>query len=171
MIHRHNERERGVEGGQNGGEVNLGEVVEEQVGGCGPAINDDEIRFLQTVKNAVEFPAIGEVEKLRVGMKPFERRVFVVAVDGDVRDTLVLQELHEVNGKETFADAAFAVDDEIKTFHVFCGVSIRTWAIRGPRVRAGGVSLSEVFACASSREPASAGCGAAVGNLLSVDWR
>ena len=31
---------------------------------------------------------------------------------------LVLQELDEIDGKEAFADTAFAVEDEVEPFHV-----------------------------------------------------
>ena len=74
-------------------------------------------------------------------MKSFQRRVFVVAINRDVRDTLVFEKLHEVDSEETFADAAFAVENEVETFHVFSGLSIRTCAMRGPRLRICGIPL------------------------------
>jgi len=55
-------------------------------------------------------------------------------------DALVFQVMDKVDGEETFADTAFAVEDEIETFHVVCGLSIRICAMRGPRERAGEVS-------------------------------
>ena len=35
--------------------------------------------------------------------------------------------------KEVFADTAFAIEDEVESFHVLGVVSMRTWAIRGSR--------------------------------------
>jgi hypothetical protein len=32
-------------------------------------------------------------------------------------DALVLQELDEVHGEETFADATFSIEDQIELFH------------------------------------------------------
>jgi hypothetical protein len=55
-------------------------------------------------------------------------------------NALVFEELDEIDGEEAFADTAFAVKDENQSFHVDCGVSLRTCAMRGPRVRAGDVS-------------------------------
>jgi hypothetical protein len=40
--------------------------------------------------------------------------------------------LDKIDGEEAFADTAFAVEDEVETFHGFCGLSIRTCAMRGP---------------------------------------
>ena len=67
------------ERGQHGGQVNLGEVINEQVGGRGAAIHDDQIRLFQRGEDAVEFAAVVQIEKSRVGMKPLQRRVLVVA--------------------------------------------------------------------------------------------
>jgi hypothetical protein len=66
-------------------------------------------------------------------MKPLQRRILVVTVNRDVRDAFVLEELDEIDGEETFPHTAFAVEDEVETFHVLAGLSIRTWAMRGPR--------------------------------------
>jgi hypothetical protein len=73
-------------------------------------------------------------------MKPLQRRIFVVAINRDVRDAFVFEELNEVDGEETFADTAFAIEYEVETFHVLSGLSIRTCAMRGPRLRACGIS-------------------------------
>jgi hypothetical protein len=62
-------------------------------------------------------------------------------------DALVFEVLDKVDRKKAFADTAFAVEDEIETFHVVCGLSIRTCAMRGPRERAG--DISSVFELAS----------------------
>jgi hypothetical protein len=43
-----------------------------------------------------------------------------------VSDAFVLEELHEVNGEETFTDSAFAVEDEVETFMCLQVMSIRT---------------------------------------------
>ena len=51
-------------------------------------------------------------------MKPFQRRVFVVGINSNVGAALVFEELNEIDGEEAFADAAFAVEDEVNTFHV-----------------------------------------------------
>ena len=111
MIHRHDERERRAEFGQHGGQVNLHEVVNEQVGGCCAAIHDNKVRLLQRAENAVEFAAISQVKKPRIGMKPLQRRVFVVAIYRSVGDAFVFEELDEVDGEEAFADTAFAVEN------------------------------------------------------------
>jgi hypothetical protein len=44
-------------------------------------------------------------------MKPFQCGVFIVAIAGSVRDVFVLEILDEVDGKETFADTALAIED------------------------------------------------------------
>ena len=58
-----------------------------------------------------------------------------------MRDALVFEELNKIDGEETFADAAFAIEDEVETFHVLSGLSILTCAMRGPRLRACVASL------------------------------
>jgi len=131
---------RRAEFGQNGRQVNFGEVINEQVGGRGAAIHDDEVRFFQRREDSVEFTPVIQIEKAGVGMKPFQRRIFVVAINRDGRDAFVLEELHEVDGEETLADTAFAMEHEVETFHVLSGLSIRTCAMRGPRLRVCGVS-------------------------------
>jgi hypothetical protein len=50
-----------------------------------------------------------QIEKASVGMKPFQRRIFVVAINRSGRDAFVFEELHEVDGEEAFADPAFAI--------------------------------------------------------------
>jgi len=50
-------------------------------------------------------------------MNPFQCRVFIIAVNRDLGDTLVFEELDEINCEETFADAAFAIKDENQSFH------------------------------------------------------
>ena len=59
-------------------------------------------------------------------MEALERRVLVVAVDGAMRDTAILEILNEVRGEEALADAAFAVDDEVDLFghEVVCGSEV-----------------------------------------------
>jgi len=60
--------------------------------------------------------AVAQIEKPRVRMKPFQGRVLVVAVNRDMGDALVFEELDEIDGKETFADAAFAIRMRISLF-------------------------------------------------------
>jgi len=54
-------------------------------------------------------------------MKPFQRRVLVVTVNRDMDDALVFEKLDEIDGEETFADAAFAIKDENQSFHWIVG--------------------------------------------------
>lgn len=140
VVHRHDERERRTEFGQHGGQVNLSEVINEQVGGRGAAVHDNEVRLFKGGEDSVQFAAIVQVQKPRVGMKPFQRRVFVVGINRDMGNALVLEELDKVHREEAFADAALAVKDENETFHVLSGLSIRTCAMRGPRLRGGWIS-------------------------------
>lgn len=65
----------------------------------------------------------------------------------------LLPELDEVHGEEAFADAAFAVEDEVEAFHVVGGLSFRTCAIRGPRVRSDGASSPLGFVDSSADAP------------------
>src|SRR5258706_79398 len=79
-------------------------------------------------------------------MKPFQRGIFIVAINGDMGDAFVLEELDEIHGEEAFADSAFAVEDEVEAFHVGGGLSFRTCAMRGPRALSDG--LSSPYGCA-----------------------
>ena len=117
VIHRHDQGELGVKRGKHGVQINFVEKINKQVGGCGAAIHDDQIRFSESGKNGIEVTAFAQIEKPRVGMKPFQGRVLVVAVNRDMGDALVFEELDEIDGKETFADAAFAIKDENQSFH------------------------------------------------------
>jgi hypothetical protein len=54
-------------------------------------------------------------------MKSFQRRVFIIAVNRDMGDALVFEELDEIDGEEAFADAAFAIKDENQSFHWIVG--------------------------------------------------
>ena len=121
VVHRHDQCEFYSERRKHGRQINLGKIINEQVGGGGAAIHDHQIGFCQCVKKAVEFTSVAQIKKSRVGMKPFQRRIFVVAVNRDMGDALVFEELDEIDGKETFADAAFAVKDENQSFHYFVG--------------------------------------------------
>ena len=118
VSHRQDECERCAHRRQDGGQVNLGEVINKQVGGRGAAIHDNEAGVLQRGEDAVEFPAVVQIQKPGVRMKPFQRRVFIVGINRDVGDALVLEKLDEIDGEEAFADTAFAVEDEVETFHV-----------------------------------------------------
>jgi hypothetical protein len=50
-------------------------------------------------------------------VKPFQGRVLIVGVNGDVSYALVFEELDEIDGEKAFADTPFAVEDEVETFH------------------------------------------------------
>ena len=75
--------------------------------------------FSNTLKTPSETAPVGQINEAGVGMEAIQRRVFVVAVNGDVLDALVFQVLDKIDGEETFADTAFAVEDEVETFHGF----------------------------------------------------
>jgi hypothetical protein len=79
---------------------------------------------------------MGQIQKLHVvAVKAFQRGIFIVAVAGDKFDVLVLEVLDEIDGKETFADTALAVKNQIEAFgHISSpGGNISTLAMRGPR--------------------------------------
>ncbi len=117
VVHRHDQGELGVKRCQHGWQINFVEKINKQVGGRGAAIHDDQIRFSESGKNGVKVTPFAQIEKSRVGMKPFQRRVLVVAVNRDMGDALVFEELDEIDGEKTFADAAFAIKDENQSFH------------------------------------------------------
>ena len=121
VVHRHDQCEACPKRRKHGRQIDLAKIIYEQVGGCGAAIHDDQIGFCQCGKKVVEFTPVAQIEKPRVGMKPLQRRIFVVAVNRDMDDALVFQELDIIDGEETFADAAFAVKDENQSFHCFVG--------------------------------------------------
>jgi len=121
VVHRHDQGEFGVKRSKHGGQINFVEKINKQVGGCGAAIHDDQIRFSESGKNGVEVTSFAQIEKPRVGMKPFQGRVLIVAVNRDMGDALVFEELDEIDGEETFANAAFAIKDENQFFHCFEG--------------------------------------------------
>ena len=77
-------------------------------------------------------------------VKPFQRRVFVVAVTGDKGNGFIFQILNQIDGEKTFADAAFAVQDEVELlFHSSPGLANSMRAMRGPPSPAG---LGDKFA-------------------------
>jgi hypothetical protein len=77
-----------------------------------------------------------------------------------VIDAFILQELDEVDVKEAFADTAFAVEGTVESLHVLGGATMRTWAIRGPRCRAGrAASVSESLVGLSGEADSVAGTG------------
>src|ERR1041385_5632646 len=88
---------------------------------------------LQRTENTVELSLVCDIEELYVRVKPLQSRILVVAINRDVGDALVFEELDEINGEEAFANAAFAIEDEVEPFHVLGGLMIRTCAMRGPR--------------------------------------
>src|SRR5206468_6631573 len=134
---------------------------EKQLAGSGATIHNHEVRSLQRTENTVELAPVCEIEELRVRVKPLQSRILVVAVNRDVGDALVFEELDEVDGEETFSNAAFAIEDEIKPLHVLCGLIMRTCAMRGPREGFCGVPPPTGFAVGSSDESGSFGCGEA----------
>lgn len=121
VIHRHDQCELGVKRGKHGGQINFVEKINKQVGGCGAAIHDHQIRFSESGKNGIEVTPFAQIEKPRVGMKPFQGRVLIIAVNRDMGDALVFEELNEIDGEEAFADAAFAIKDENQSFHWIVG--------------------------------------------------
>ena len=121
MIHRHHKRELRANGGQHGEQVNFSEEFNEQVSGGGTAIHDDKIRLFQGGKNAVERPAFGQVEEAGIGVKPFQRRVLIIAVNRNMGDAFIFKVLDKVDGEETFTDTALAVKDENQFFHSSAG--------------------------------------------------
>ena len=73
---------------------------------------DDQIRLSPArLKMPSSSRRLFKVEKSRIGMKPLQRRILVVAVNRGVSDALVFEELNEIDGEETFTDTAFAVDE------------------------------------------------------------
>lgn len=53
-------------------------------------------------------------------MKSFQRRIFIVGINGRVRNRIVFQILDEVHREKTFPDAALSVDDGVDLFwHTF----------------------------------------------------
>ena len=117
VVHRHDQGEFCTERGQHGEQVNFAEEFNEQVGGRGTAVHNDKICLFQRGEDAVERASFGQVQETGVGMKPFQRRVLVVAVNRDVGNALVFEILDEVDGEEAFTNAAFAVKDENQSFH------------------------------------------------------
>src|SRR5262245_2773750 len=110
VVYGHDERERCAECRNNGGQVDLVEVIEKQIGRSGAAIDNNQVRLLHRSENAIEFAAIVEVEEKRFGMEPLQGRILVVAVDGDMGHAFVLEELDEIHSEETLTNASFAVE-------------------------------------------------------------
>jgi hypothetical protein len=82
---------------------------------------------------------MSQFQKFNFAVKPFQGRVFVIAVAGDKLDFFVFKVLDEVDGKETFADTALAIQNEVESFSHICSSGFRssTLAICGPRDRNG----------------------------------
>ena len=121
VIHRHDQGELGVKRCKHGWQINFVEEINKQVSGCGAAIHDDQICLCQRSNNGVKVTPFAQIEKPCVGMKSFQRRVFIIAVNRDMGDALVFEELDEIDGEEAFADAAFAIKDENQSFHGIVG--------------------------------------------------
>ena len=138
--HGHGKGESRVQAGQQRRQVSTGEKVQKQVRRSGPTIDNDQIGFIQGLDHRVKSARTGQVEETRLGMKPLERRVFVVAVESRVRELPVFEVLDEIDGEETFAHAALAVEDEDELlFHILGSSMNSTLATRGPGVRGVGV--------------------------------
>src|SRR5208282_6692304 len=117
LIDGHDERERGGQVFERWLQGNLVEIIEKHLGGRGAAVHDDEIGFFQRANHGVQAARMSQIQKLHVvAVEAFQRGIFVVAVAGDKFDVFVLEVLDEVDGKETFADTALAVKNQIEAF-------------------------------------------------------
>jgi len=161
VIHGHHQGQNRAERLEHSGGFNFTEVFEKQLAGSGATIHNHEVRPLQRTEDTVELAPVSELEELHVRVKPLQSRILVVAINRDVGDALVFEELDEVDGEEAFANAAFAIEDKIKAFHVLGGLRMRTCAIRGPREGFCGVPPPTGFAIGSGNESGSFGCGEA----------
>jgi len=122
MVDGHDQSQSGTESVQHGGEIDQREVVNERIGGRSTTVHDDEAGFFQGGEERIWPLRFVELDEGRFGMEAGERGVFVVAVKDGMGNGLVFEILDEVDGKETFADTAFAVEDEVETFHGLVGV-------------------------------------------------
>src|SRR5438445_263940 len=159
VIHGHHQGQKRAERLEHSGGFNFTEVFEKQLAGSGATIHNHEVRLLQRTENAVELAPVCEIEELHVRVKALQSRILVVAINRDVGDALVFEKLDEVDGEEAFANAAFAIEDEIKPLHVLGDLRIRTCAMRGPREGFCEVSPPTGFAVNSGNETGSFGCG------------
>src|SRR5439155_9817267 len=113
VVHRHHQCQNRTEHLEHSRGFNFTEVFEKQLAGRSPTIHNHEIGPLQRTENAVELALVCDVEELHVSVKSLQSRILVVAINRDVGDALVFEELDEVDGKEAFANAAFAIEDKI----------------------------------------------------------
>src|ERR1019366_4622814 len=116
VIHRHDEIQGCANLFKQIKDSHLVKIIEEDVGRGRAAIHDDQICFVQHGENRINVRRVGDVEKPSFWMETLQRRVFVVGINGDVGDAVVFEELDKIDGEETFADAALAVDDGIELF-------------------------------------------------------
>jgi hypothetical protein len=91
-------------------------------------------------------------------VKPLQSRILIVAINRDVGDAPVFEILDKIDSEEAFANAAFAIEDKSKAFHVPGGLRMRTCAMRGPREGFCGVPPPSGFAVDSGDESGAFGC-------------
>ena len=109
-----------------------------------------------------------QIDKLRVRVETFQRGVFIVGIEGHKWQALVLEKLDEVDSEKTFADAAFAVEDEVELFfHRSSGFAKSMRAMRGPSAAGGLIGSSGALRKLSSNAARVSSVGAAVGGTLS----
>ena len=96
--------------------VDLIKKGDEQVSRCGAAVDDEQVAAFRRGEHAIDFAAVFEIDELSFWMEALQRRILVVAVDGAMFDSAILQILDKIRCEETLSDAAFAVDDEIYLF-------------------------------------------------------
>ena len=118
MIDRAGNGQARVEAFEDGRHFCFVEVIQEDTGGRRSAIHHHDVAFEERVHHAVYVRRMVGVNETDFRMEPFEGRVFVITVEGRMADMAVFEVLDEVDGEEAFADAAFAVEDEVEPFHV-----------------------------------------------------
>lgn len=111
-----NDRQRGIELAESIEHVHLREEIEKDVGRGGTAVHDNQGVRVQFRKQFVNRSGLGQVNERHVRVEPFQRRVFVVGVYGQMRRGTILQILDEIDSEETFPDAALAVENQIDSF-------------------------------------------------------
>jgi hypothetical protein len=136
LIDGHKERERRRQCFKRRRQVNLVKIIEEHFGGRRTAVHDHQIAFIKCANHGIESARVGQIQKLNVvAVEAFQSGIFIVAITGGKFDVLVFEVLDEVDGKETFADTALAVKNQVEAFsHIVSpGGNSSTLAMRGPR--------------------------------------
>ena len=108
LIHGNDKGQRGGQGLQRRHpQVNLVEVIEKYLGGGRATVHHHEISFVERAEHGIQSAGLGQIRQFNgFAVKPFQRRVFIVAVAGRGRMFLLFEILDEIDGKETFADTA-----------------------------------------------------------------